>query len=552
MWRASSVGFSFLFQIAAAQAGAVEAGSAIESVVVHPDAATVTRRLVVDVAPGAQTIIVQNLPFGIDPDSLRVAGEADGRVEIGAVETRFSPADVRGADSAIETRLRQLRIAREQLQTAIDALAAKQAMILRFAQAGSDKGAEGRALALGDWNIAFDTVGAALARNGEELRAKRAEAKELDEKIHALDQGEQRAARRPVREATIAVEAASAAKLRLTVSYLVAGASWRPVYDARLETGGKDGKPRLEILRRASVSQTTGEDWSEAALRVSTTRAQGGASAPEVQPQRVSFFEPPMPLAARRMSHAESDVARKRVEAPMEAAAPAAAPESAPVEQQVASLDAGAYQANFKIAGRVSVPSDGSAKSFTLSSHVVEPALSARVAPGIDPTAYLEARFVNEEDAPLLPGLVTVSRDGARVGQSRIGLVAPGDALDLGFGADDRVKVARAPVKRVENEPSFFGQTRYETRDVKTTLKNLHDFPIRITVVDRIPYSESTAITVEILPQTTPPSVKQLGDKRGVMAWTFDAQPGDTKDLRLAYRVKWPADREIVTEPAFR
>ena len=68
-----------------------------------------------------------------------------------------------------------------------------------------------------------------------------------------------------------------------------------------------------------------------------------------------------------------------------------------------------------------------------------------RTAPALDPTAYLEARIANDEDAPLLPGQLNVQRDGVFVGSSRIALVAPGERADIGFGADDKVKVTRVP-----------------------------------------------------------------------------------------------------------
>lgn len=537
----------------------VEAKSAIEAVIVHPDAATVTRKATLDIAAGVSTIVFKNLPFALDPESLRVAGEANGRVAIGAVEARVAPADAHVSDSTVEARLKQLRGGRDGLQVTIDALVAKQAMIIGFSQASPEKlSPEARPLALGEWNVAFDAIGAALARTGDELRAARAKAKDLDDEIRALETGQNSyAGRRPAREVAVAVESQTAGRLQLSLTYLVGGAFWRPAYDARLDTSGKDRKPQLELVRRASVTQHTGEDWSDVALSVSTTRAQRGAAAPEVQPQRVSFWEPPIPLAARVGNLASSErgeAARKRsLDAPAALALappPETAPKPAPAEQQVATLEANAYQASFKIAGLVSAASDGSTKSFILSSRRIEPALAIRVAPALDATAYLEARIVNEEDAPLLPGIVAVQRDGVYVGSSRIALIAPGEAAEFGFGADDKIKVAHTPVKRLENEPSWFGQTKYETRDFKTTIKNLHDFAIHATVVDQIPFSESTAITVETLPQTTAPSEKQVADKRGVVAWSFDAQPGETKEIRLAYRVKWPADRDIVTQPA--
>jgi uncharacterized protein (TIGR02231 family) len=543
------------FAAAQAKETIVEAASTIDSVIVHPDAATVTRGATLDLSPGASTILLKNLPFSLDPESLRVSGEANGRVTIGAVEARLAPAETHAPDSAIESKLKQLRGVRETLQVTLDALAAKQAMITRYSQAGPEKIApEARPLAIGEWNAAFDVIGSALTKTGEDLRNARAKAKELDDEIHALEAGSgARATRRPAREAAIAVESATGGRLKLTLSYLVSSAYWRPAYDARLETSAKDGKPQLELTRRAAVTQNTGEDWNDVALTVSTTRAHRGAAAPEVQPQRVSFYEPPVLYARKAVAPAalERSAAMRRPEESATLAAPVApAPEPAPVEQQTAALESNAFQASFKIPGRVGAPGDGATKSFILSSRRLEPTLVARVAPALDPTAFLEARIVNEEDAPLLPGPVAVQRDGVHVGQSRIAFVAPGEAVELGFGADDKIKVARAPVKRVENEPSWFGQTKYETRDFKTTIRNLHDFVVPTTVIDQIPFSESTVITIETLPQTTAPTAKQVADKRGVMAWSFDAKPGETKELRLAYRVKWPAEREIVTQPA--
>jgi uncharacterized protein (TIGR02231 family) len=535
----------------------LEAKSAISAVTVHPDAATLTREASVDLPAGASTIVFKNLPFGLDPASLRVSGEASGRLEIGAVETRAAPAETRGADTAIEARLKALRSAREAVQAMLDALAAKQAMALRYSQASPERlSPETKPLSVGEWGAAFDAIGATLARTGEELRLARDKAREIDTEIHALEAGGGRPlALGPAREVAVGVESASAGRARIVLGYLVPGAGWTPAYDARLDTGDKDRKPALDLVRRAMVTQRTGEDWTEVALAVSTVRAQRGAAAPEVQPQRVAFYDYPVPMAAESGTAYRAD--KRALSKSLGAAAPAGAPpledEAArpePAQQQVATLEATAYEATFKVSGTASVPSDGSTKSFALSSRKIEPKLTIRAAPALDQSAYLEARIVNDEDAPLLPGQIFVRRDGVYVGQARLALVAPGEAAAFGFGADDKVKVTRIPIKIKENEPTWFGQTKTETRDFKTSVKNLHGFPIHVTVVDQIPFSENTAITVETLPQTTAPSEKQLADKRGVMAWSFDAQPGETKEIRLAYRVKWPADRDVVTQPA--
>ena len=122
--------------------------------------------------------------------------------------------------------------------------------------------------------------------------------------------------------------------------------------------------------------------------------------------------------------------------------------------------------------------------------------------------------------------------------------------IELGFGADDKVKVVRAPVNRKENEPTWFNQSKFETREYKTTVKNLHAFPVSVEVLDQLPISENTSILVELAPVTTPVADKQVGDKRGVLGWMVDLNPGESKDVRFAYRLKWPADRELAIDGA--
>jgi uncharacterized protein (TIGR02231 family) len=541
---------------APALAAEIEAKSRVDAVVVYPDAALVTRVLDIDLPAGASTLVVRGLPASVDPASLRVAGAAAGQVAIGSVETRLAPAVEPTRDSAIEAKLRKLHGDLEAWQATLDALEAKKAMMIRFSQAGPEKlSPEAKPLDIAQWSAAWDVVGQGLAKIGDELVAARGRARDIDEEIRGLEQTRQRppSVRPASREALVAIDAATAAKGSLSLTYRVAGAGWSPAYDARLDTAN-GARASLELVRRASVAQRTGEDWTGVTLSVSTTRAARGAQAPEVLTQRINFWEPPQPIALGGVARsAPSPVAKSSAMANQDApAAPAPEEPRRRVDEREATLDAGAYQASFLIPGRVDIPGDGSARGFRVSTATFAPELVARVAPSLDPTAYLQARIVNAEDAPLLPGAINITRDGEFVGVSRIGLVAPGDGVELGFGADDRVTVTRAPVKRKENDPSWIGTTKTEQREFKTTIRNLHAFPVKVGVIDRIPVSENSAIVIEQSPNTTPPTEKIVNDRRGVMGWTFDLAPGAGKDIVLAYRMKWPADREVVfdTPPA--
>ena len=64
-----------------------------------------------------------------------------------------------------------------------------------------------------------------------------------------------------------------------------------------------------------------------------------------------------------------------------------------------------------------------------------------------------------------------------------------------------------------------------------------------------MPASEIDDIKVEMLPVTTPPTERDVRDRRGVLAWTFDAAPGETREIKLGWRLRWPADKAVAYEP---
>jgi len=550
-----------------AAAAETELSSRIDRVTVFPDGAVVTRLGKANLLQGASQIVLRGLPATIDPASIRVEGKGDGTFSVGAVDVRITPGDAKPVlDTVLEEKLRTLRDEKEKLSGQIGAIEAKRATIERFAHVGPDKlGPDGKALPVADWPAVFEAIGTALVKVQDELRGTRNRLSDVEAEIAALERARPQAGRpgAPKRDIAIAVEAPQPVSAEFTVTYRVTGANWTPTYEARLTTTGE--KPEIALTRRAEIRQRSGEAWDDVALTLSTTRSVGGTRAPELTPMQVAFFEPQIMAEARARAVAIARKAEAEKAAPAAAPAPdrlsnfrfsggpsrddfAAAPPK-PAEVQVATIEAGAYQANFQVPGRATIPQDGSSKTVTLTQRKAEATLAARTVPELEQKAYLEASFVHDEEAPLLAGRIALHRDGTYVGMGQFNLVAPGDKVELGFGADDRIKVSFAPVKRRENEPSWLGQTRTDLREFRTVVKSLHAKPVKVTVLERIPFSESSGITVEtIAAQTTPPTEKQVGDRRGVASWTFDLAAGAEKEIKLAYRIKWPGDRELSYE----
>lgn len=530
----------------------VDATSAIDTVTVYPDGATVTRVIAIDLASGDSTLVAKDFPLSLDPSSLRVEGDAGAKLTIGTIDARPPRAAPPVNLPELDKRIEALKDERADLQGAIDAAAARRKFAQRFADASpAGLGEKGEARPITEWRAAFTAVAEEVAAAETAIRDAARKQREIDRHIAQLEAD--RSAKPPSKlEVRIDVASAAATKATLRVTYAVRNARWLPLYDARLDTGAKDRKPQLELVRRAEVTQSTGEDWSNVTLGVSTVRIARGGSAPELGSLVAQYPQVPKPRALGSVSDTTMPAPAQMQRKMQSLAVPTEqADMPARADEQQAVAEIGDFQATFRIPGRVSLGAAEGAKSLRIASMSVPADLVVRAAPVLDPTAFLEASFKQTDDTTLLPGKVAIYRDGIFVGRGKLSASAKDDIVRLGFGADDKVKIERAVLKRNEGSAGLLLTTsKTDERAFKTTVRNGHDFPIHVAIEDQLPVSENDEIVVEMLPATTPPTAKDIRDKRGVLEWSFDAKPGEVKDINFAWRVRWPKDKSMVIAPS--
>jgi uncharacterized protein (TIGR02231 family) len=104
-------------------------------------------------------------------------------------------------------------------------------------------------------------------------------------------------------------------------------------------------------------------------------------------------------------------------------------------------------------------------------------------------------------------------------------------------------------VRQIEGSAGLISSVKTERREFKISIRNGHDTPMRIAIEDQVPVSEIDDVKVELLPMTTAPTERDVRNRRGVLAWNFEAAPGETKEIRIAWRLRWPADKTVVFVP---
>ncbi|AOG03015.1 hypothetical protein BSY19_4885 (plasmid) [Bosea sp. RAC05] len=530
-------------------AAVVEANSRIDKVSVHPDAAIVTRAAKVEVPAGSHQIVLRGLPPELDIASVRVEASGSGDLRILSVDDKPAPAPARPVVSReLAAKLSILKAKRAEYAAAADLIERRRAFIAKFAEAPLATLPDEQTDPL-RWEERWVVLGNGLAKAAEDARAIGIRIEQTDAEIDALEATDvgrppsimpHHGGGNPLRDITIAVESPAAGSFDFRVSYKVGSARWSAAYDAKLVSATAKEAASLQLARRARISQATGEDWTDVALSVSTIQTQRRTSVPDVGTLVARVAEPPRPAPMPRPGMPT---------APMQEFGGAGLADmrmSVAATEQQATVETAGYSVVFEVPGRVSIAGDASNRTILLKQTALTPAVSLQTAPSLDPAAYIEATFTAPDEAPLFPGPVTLTRDSQMIGQGQIPLTAPGAQVKLGFGIDDRIQVTYAPLSRKEEGPGIMGSTRSDTREFKATIRNLRQTPVAMTVVDRLPVSEQSNVEIERLSTMTPGSEPVSEEKRGVIAWKFDIPANGEKEVRTGYRLRWPADRQIL------
>lgn len=521
--------------------------SDVESVTLYPKGAAIVRNVPFSVPAGRHQLILTDLPTSTPLGSVRV--EVAGAT-MGSVTTRrdfVPPRDARTTDAieaaeakvkSLEDDLRNRRgaIARTRLEA--DAARARAAFL---EQLGSGEGLS--QLAVPDLRrlagmIGEETLSALQAAHDATLRADQAERglEELEEQLEKARQALEALVPEDEDRAllAVAVETEAATEGTLMVTYTTGAAGWTPVYDLKLsrKTGG------LEIERGAFLYQTTGENWKDIAVTLSTIRPAEQTVPSEIWPWLRRIYDPtaPQPEPAPRLQ-AEADGFTGAV------AEPAMEEEAISVTKAEAEIDGIAV--TYEYPGDVSVASEADRVRLALGTLKTRADLVAQAVPLGDSSAFLVARITNDTGELILPTHEAMFYlDGRFVGRQFLPLIPSGDEAELSFGPIDGLRLRRTVLGRSEGDRGVISKSSDLAEEVRIEIDNLTGEAWPVRLLDRVPYSEQEDLDIT-WSATLRPAEENVDGKRGVMAWEFDLPAGDSRQIVLRHRLEWPEDMEL-------
>ena len=525
----------------AAWADTIEASSHVTAVTIYPQGAQVTREVSFTAGAGAHEVLIVDLPGATEAGLLRVSSVD---VDLGSFALRGDRLPPREDMTAPEWLAAEdaVKVARVTLQGAeakvagIMAEIEAQEALIRFLAgvkmndaAATAEGISAVAQMIGT-EVLTARIGALAAGAGLPV-AEEAVGEALDAVADAEAALEALSQRDEDYTALAVAVTSKGGEGHLVVTHYVYDAVWAPVYDMALDR--KAGT--LAVERGVLVSQYSGEDWVGVDLTLSTARPSEQSEPTVLWPElrRVEDEDDPEREVMKMGGLADGGA----VEAAMEPAVVAS-------ETMVASMGYQGDTVIYHYPVPVDLASGVENLRLALDEMSFAPKIVAQAVPRYDATAFVVASLTNDSGQILLPGAAYLYRDGALTGMAQLAVLAPGDEVDLGFGAIDGIRLKRDMPQRAEGDRGIISTSTQIEEKAVLEVENLTGEAWPVRVLDMVPYSEQEEL--EISYSADPEvSVVDVDGKRGVLAWDFDLGPGETKAITLESVISWPQGKVL-------
>ena len=478
---------------------------------VYREGCTVVLRGLATLQPGANRLVVEGLPNGLDEASVSL--RMPEVVTLGQVLVNYPELGASGQSDELAELDHQIDELDRQIENKQDELEAWKGLATRMSGPSALDYLEHLPSRLDDLTAS--------------LMALKEQRRDLVQHRDQLRESELR----PTLEADVTSAQEGSVPLELCVRSSNAG--WSPAYDVLVDR--MDTPLRLRL--KAQAWQHTGMDWQDVTMRLSTGTAVVMGDLPRFasrylfKDQPIATFgsakpAPMMPSGPmRNLSFAASASADDTFAGGLDFddVAELSAPE-AQVEQQ-------ATATTYELVGPQSLSSASKAQTFTVLTRELAASYRLYAYPRKDEAAYLVAHL-DEEPAPdVLEQPLAVYLMGSYAGTIRIGRTSDDEGYELPLGRDDLVRVRRS--EDVRRSKKLLGGKVLIEHTCNIVVESRKDLPMDIVVLEQVPVSRDKEIEVAVK-QT---SGAAYDSDRGELRWEDTLEAGGRLTYSAAYEV---------------
>jgi hypothetical protein len=383
-----------------------------------------------------------------------------------------------------------------------------------------------------------------------------------------------------------------------SINYLTQNAKWIPFYDVKTQNITEP----FGLIYKAKISQTTGIDWKQVKLKLSTALPNQFGNAPILHTWFLQYVDPTLKIRgvstmlsgrvagvqAEQLSEVvvtglgltdKYELAEKKIiteplyivngniisKQEYKSITPQAIKNINVLKSKDAtsiygsSAEAGAVIITLKdelsdyvavedntltIVYDIDMPFDiatnGKDQVAILQTKKVDATYRFFSIPKLNDNTYLVAQIPNWGKLNLLDGDANIFFENTYIGKTNITASSVLDTFNLTVATDKRIFIHREKLKDLSNT-QFLSSYKKEIFTYEITVKNNKNIASPITVKDQFPISSNKEIEVEL----TENSNAIVNTEIGELKWELILQPNEQKKIRFQYSIKYPKDKKL-------
>jgi TonB-dependent SusC/RagA subfamily outer membrane receptor len=269
---------------------AISAKASTTQVIVYKNGAELTQKTSVNVKTGMQEIIINDVANNIDNNSIQI--NTSNMVTIVGIElgTEYINKQAKSSKllqledsiTSLNSEIEKLEINIKSNNELLDALKANKD--IKGVQVGLN------VLELTKFLDFYKSKSLGIHNENNELTQKINKLKVLKDVLYLQVNEERNVNNKQVGLLKLQVQVAVAGNYEFTINYLTYNAHWTPFYDIKV----KDVQSPLLITTKAKIAQTTGLDWKNIKLSLSTATPSQWGNAPILSSWYLSYIDPVM------------------------------------------------------------------------------------------------------------------------------------------------------------------------------------------------------------------------------------------------------------------
>lgn len=528
----------FLFSALTAQEIKKQVDSKIDNVTVFLTGAQITRTATVAIPKGTSNLVFRDVSTLVIPQSIQVA--TDNEITILSVNHQVNYLeDQSKRDEVIklESQLKTLKEKANYETAMLQVFQQEESMLIKNQSIGGN-------------NVLLKAIDLKEAMDFQRTRMTEVKTKQLDinqrlenynkditkinqqlaelNNIHTKASG----------EIVININAIEATTSKIHLTYVVNNAGWYPSYDLRVT----DISNPINLNYKANVYQTSGEDWTNVNLTLSSGNPNESGSKPILNRWNLMTNSP---LSLNEVVVVGYGIRRDESENEDKQEAPRIRGKSLRSKALAPKVMVADAQTTFQfiIEQPYNIPSDGKQHTVNVQERTINALYEYYCVPKLDKDAFLTARITGWEEMNLLSGEANLYYEGTYLGKALLDTHNTSDTLDISLGRDKNIVVNRLKEKEFSRK-QVFGNNKTDERRWEISIRNKKSQPINIVVEDQYPTSTDKDIVVE----RGEAKEATLDEATNKLTWRLKIDPAKEKKIGFSYSVKYPKSSTVILE----